>query len=96
VQVVDDAKVDEAKVRSLDGRGIARPAPNVLHFLVGSAAPQLEAIQRTNSAETRGCGAGTSGAATEKVSFEVLNGRARWAGRHPTNYSKTQCIRFRR
>lgn len=47
VQVVDDAKVDEAKVRALDVRGIARPAPNVLHFLVGPAALQLEAILRT-------------------------------------------------
>jgi len=47
VQVVDDAKVDEAKVRALDVRGIARPAPNVLHFFVGPAALQLEAILRT-------------------------------------------------
>ncbi len=46
VQVRDGSKVDEAKVQTLGLRGLARPAPNVLHLLVGPGAPQLEAALR--------------------------------------------------
>ncbi len=46
VQVADGAKIDENAVRSLGVRGIARPAPNIVHLLVGRVAPQLEALLR--------------------------------------------------
>lgn len=46
VQVADGSRIDEAAVRALGLRGIARPAPNVVHLLVGQAAPQLEALLR--------------------------------------------------
>src|SRR5690606_39290211 len=52
VQVADGSRIDEAAVRALGLRGIARPAPNVVHLLVGQAAPQLEALLR--SEERRG------------------------------------------
>jgi PTS system N-acetylglucosamine-specific IIC component len=46
IQVLDASKVDETRMRALGLRGIARPAPNVLHLLVGPAASQMEGMLR--------------------------------------------------
>ena len=48
VQVADGSKIDESVVRALGVRGIARPAPNVVHLLVGHVAPKLEAMLRAS------------------------------------------------
>jgi N-acetylglucosamine PTS system EIICBA or EIICB component len=46
IAVVDPSKVDEAKVRSLGWRGIARPSSDILHVIVGPAAAQASAALR--------------------------------------------------
>ena len=50
VTLREDSALDESALRSLDLRGIARPAPRRLHLLVG---PQAGVLQRALAAPTR-------------------------------------------
>ena len=50
VTLREDSALDESALRSLDLRGMARPAPRRLHLLVG---PQAGVLQRALAAPTR-------------------------------------------